>query len=191
MLLLLILWFLMSLDLSLGKKGYLSFPWQACRLLLVLFNSPKLHAFLFLALRLEPNEMPLTNIPSWFPARANVGSFMPLDFRRLIGISRPPDSSGIKSHFSNLSIWGWTRRKKKLKQMNKGEGLGWGRMEKVVAGVAENGGGLKKTESWHGVNPSDIQVAFTPEPLCFVPKQIICSKSICIFPSSHFLFTKQ
>lgn len=110
--LILILWFLTSLDLRLSKKGSLSFPWQACRLLLVLFNSPKLHAFLFLALRLEPNEMPLTNIPGWFPARADVGSFMPVDFRRLIAISRPPDSSGIKSHFSNLSIWGWTRKKK-------------------------------------------------------------------------------
>lgn len=189
--LILIFRFLMPLDWSLGKKGSLSFPWQACRLLLVLFNSPKWHGFLFLALRLEPNEMPLTNIPSRFPARADAGSFMPLDFRRLIGISRPPDSSGIKSHFSNLSIWGRTRGKKvEVNELRRGTAKWRGRTEKVVSGREWCGGAkVKKTDSWHGVNPSNVQAAFTPEPLRFVSKQMICS--ICMFPSSRFLFTAQ
>lgn len=119
----LILWFLMSLDLCLSETGSCSpspdRPVALCLYFLIHLNYTPF--FLFLALRPEANEMPLTNIPGWFPARADVASFMPLDFRRLIGISRPPDSSGIKSHFSNLSIWGWTRKKKKrekLKWMN-------------------------------------------------------------------------
>lgn len=47
----------------------------------------------------------------------------PLSFhasRRLIGISRLPDSSSIKSHFANLTIWDWM--KNKSDGMNEGEG---------------------------------------------------------------------
>lgn len=35
------------------------------------------------------------------------------------------------------------------------------------------------------------RVAFTPGPFCFLPKQTICSESVCIFLLGRFLFTRR
>lgn len=60
---------------------------------------------------LEPDEMLWISIPvDSLREPAPVPSRSPA-FWRLIGISRLPDSSCIKSHLANLTIWDWMKNK--------------------------------------------------------------------------------
>lgn len=82
---------------------------------------------------LEPDEMLWISIPvDSLRGPAPVPSRSPA-FWRLIGISCLPDSSSIKSHLANLTIWDWMKNKW-------GEGRKEGERARAckVDGVADN-----------------------------------------------------
>lgn len=142
--LLLILWLFTSLDLCLCKKGSLSFPWQACRLLLVLFNSPKLHTFCFwhsvwiqTRCRWQTSPADSQREPTSVPSCLWISGDWSVSVARLT-------APGLNLIFQTCQFEAERGKKKKVEvnELRRGTAKWRGRMEKVVAGLAENGGGL-------------------------------------------------
>lgn len=119
------LWVLMCVCVSSGEQMWLVFPDVSSShsyLLFILKSGIFTHLNYASSFLLVCRGRFLARVSS---AAAATAPFTPVEFGRLMGISRPPDSFGIKSHFSDVSILGWTRSKKKKKstRINRGEPL--------------------------------------------------------------------
>lgn len=120
-----------------------SHPWQACRIFFLFppmlqlkcITWPLLCVF---SIHLDPGEMLWISIPvDSLREPASVPSRSPA-FWRLIGISRLPDSSSIKSHLANLTIWDWM--KNKWDRLKEGER----EREREIGGVQGGWGGRER-----------------------------------------------